>query len=57
MNDDLDENAFGDAFIREARISREQHTRLKYIDSQLETMRSASRATVDSNGDATSVSD
>lgn len=36
LNDEFDENEFGDKFIREARITREQENRLKYIDSQLE---------------------
>ena len=44
LNDNFDENEFGDKFIREARVSREQQNRLKYIDTQLDTMRSASEA-------------
>lgn len=44
LNDDFDENDFGDKFIREARVSREQQNRLKYIDTQLDTMRSNSQA-------------
>lgn len=40
LNDEFDENDFGDQFIREARLTREQETRLKLIDSQLEKLRS-----------------
>jgi hypothetical protein len=43
LNDNFDENEFGDKFIREARVSREQQNRLKHIDTQLDTMRSASQ--------------
>ncbi|RNA22814.1 fibrous sheath-interacting 1, partial [Brachionus plicatilis] len=39
LNDDFDENEFGDKFIREARISREQEVRLKYLDAQLEKIK------------------
>ncbi|CAF0747365.1 unnamed protein product [Brachionus calyciflorus] len=39
LNDEFDENEFGDKFIREARISREQEVRLKYLDSQLEKIK------------------
>jgi hypothetical protein len=56
LNDDFDENEFGDKFIREARISREQQSRLKSIDVQLETMRSSSQATNDQYFDVTTVS-
>lgn len=44
LNDDFDENEFGDKFIREARITREQEIRLKYIDSNLQKMSSLSHA-------------
>lgn len=39
MNDEFDENEFGDKFIRDARISREQEIRLKYIDLHLEKVK------------------
>ena len=39
LNDEFDENEFGDKFIREARISREQEAKLKYLDSQLEKIK------------------
>ena len=39
LNDEFDENEFGDKFIREARISREKELRLKFIDQQLEKIR------------------
>ena len=55
LNDDFDENEFGDKFIREAKISREQQTRLKIIDSQLDTMRSTSEATNFDNSSVRSV--
>ena len=42
LNDEFDENSFGDKFIREARVSREQEARLKYIDSQLDVYRTPS---------------
>ena len=38
--DEFDENEFGDKFIREARLTREQETRLKAIESQLEKLKS-----------------
>ena len=40
LNDEFDENEFGDKFIREARLTREQETRLKAIESQLEKLKS-----------------
>jgi hypothetical protein len=43
LNDDFDENEFGDKFIREARISREHEIRLRYIDSHLEKLNSQTR--------------
>ncbi len=49
MNDNFDENEFGDKFIREARVSREQQNRLKHIDTQLDTMRSASQGADDNS--------
>ena len=39
LNDEFDENEFGDKFIREARITREKELRLKFIDQQLEKIR------------------
>ena len=44
LNDEFDENEFGDKFIREARIPREQELKLKYIDSQLERLKNGSQA-------------
>lgn len=35
LNDEFNEDEFGDRFIREARIQREEELRLKYIDSKL----------------------
>jgi len=45
LNDDFDETTFGDKFIREARLTREENARLKHIDEQLENMRCASNGT------------
>jgi hypothetical protein len=39
LNDDFDENQFGDKFIREARITREQELKLNFIEAELEKMR------------------
>lgn len=35
LNDEFDEDEFGDRFIREARMHREEEQRLRYIDSRL----------------------
>jgi len=40
LNDDFDENEFGDRFIREARVSREQEIKLRQIEQQLERIKS-----------------
>lgn len=42
LDDEFDENDFGDKFIREARLSREQELKLKLIDSQLERLKMTS---------------
>lgn len=39
LNDEFDENDFGDKFIREARVSREQEIKLKQIETQLERLK------------------
>ncbi len=44
LNDDFDENEFGDRFIREARVSREQEIKLKQIEQQLERIKSGWRS-------------
>jgi hypothetical protein len=51
LNDDFDENEFGDKFIREARLTREQEIRLKHIDMQLEKLKNGGT----SNGTSTAV--
>lgn len=38
LNDDFDEDEFGDRFIREARMHREEEQRLRYIDSRLKEL-------------------
>jgi len=48
LNDEFDENEFGDRFIREARISREQEARLKMIESQLERIKQVSTNSIHS---------
>lgn len=35
LNDEFDEDEFGDRFIREARVHREVEMRLKFIDLRL----------------------
>jgi hypothetical protein len=55
LNDDFDENEFGDRFIREARISREQEARLKFIDSQLEIMKTAASNNASNTQSGTSI--
>jgi hypothetical protein len=47
LNDEFDENTFGDKFIRETRISREEQQRLKLIDQQLEELRTPSSSNDD----------
>ncbi len=39
LNDDFDENQFGDKFIKEARLTREQEMKLHFIDSELEKLK------------------
>jgi hypothetical protein len=48
LNDEFDENEFGDKFIREARVSREQEVRLKMIESQLERIKQVSSNSIHS---------
>jgi hypothetical protein len=48
LNDEFDENEFGDRFIREARITREQEARLKMIESQLERIKQVSSNSIHS---------
>ena len=40
LNDDFDENQFGDKFIREAKITREQEIKLNMIETELEKLKS-----------------
>lgn len=44
LNDEFDENEFGDKFIREARLTREQENRLKFVDAQLEKLKAINYA-------------
>ncbi len=47
LNDDFDENTFSDKFLREARTTREQQLRLKYIDSKLEMLQTSRTESAD----------
>ena len=51
MNDDFDENQFGDKFIREARLTREQEMKMNFIENELKKLKSASNVNGDENSD------
>jgi hypothetical protein len=52
LNDDFDENAFSDKFLREARTTREQQLRLKFIDSKLEMLQTSRAESAETNSSA-----
>jgi hypothetical protein len=56
LNDDFDENQFGDKFIREVRITREQELKLTFIESELEKLKALKQTSVSSQRDGDSMS-